>query len=89
MSLINWLTDPPALRRPVLLVALDTDRRVRRLRPFVQEQIGTIDMTGWRGAPAHEDVVGTVRVLQGQYLGRLDRLQDAVEASLRRRDDVG
>lgn len=37
--------------------------------------------------PTQEDVVGTVRALQAQYTGRLDRLQDAVEAALRQRDD--
>lgn len=75
-----------ALQAAVLLVALDADRRVRELRGFVKDQIGQIDMTGGRGAPAQEDVVGTVRLLQEQYLGRLDRLQDTVEASLRRDD---
>lgn len=69
-----------------LLVALDADRRARELRAFVKEQIGTIDMSGGRGAPAAEDVVGTVRLLQEQFTGRLDRMQDAVEESLRRRD---
>lgn len=74
------------LQAAVLLVALDADRRVRELRAHVTEQIGQIDMTGGRGAPAQEDVVGTVRLLQEQYTGRLDRLQDTVEAALRRDD---
>ncbi|GGK73602.1 hypothetical protein [Ornithinimicrobium pekingense] len=72
-----------------LLVALDADRRVRELRTFVRAQVAAIDTTGGRAAPSTEDVVGTVRVLQAQYTGRLDRLQDTVEQALRRRDDRG
>lgn len=70
----------------VLLVAIDTDRRVRALRAYVREQVATIDMSGGRGAPAPEDIVGTVRVLQEQYTGRLDRLQDTIEEAVRRRE---
>lgn len=73
----------------VLLVALDTDRRVRELRSFVKAQVATIDTTGGRAAPSQEDVVGTVRALQAQYTGRLDRLQDTLEASIRQRDERG
>lgn len=78
-----------ALLSAVLLVALDTDRRVRELRSFVKAQVASIDTTGGRAAPTQEDVVGTVRALQAQYTGRLDRLQDTLEASLRRRDEHG
>lgn len=78
-----------ALLSAVLLVALDTDRRVRELRSFVKAQVASIDTTGGRAAPTQEDVVGTVRALQAQYTGRLDRLQDTLEASLRRRDERG
>lgn len=76
-----------ALLSAVLLVALDTDRRVRELRAFVRTEVASIDTTGGRAAPAQEDVVGTVRALQAQYTGRLDRLQDAVEAALRQHDE--
>jgi len=72
-----------------LLAALDADRRVRELRSFVRKEIGAIDTTGGRAAPSTEDVVGTVRALQAQYTGRLDRLQDAVEQALRQRDGRG
>lgn len=72
-----------------LLVALDTDRRVRELRTFVRREVAAIDTTGGRAAPAVEDVVGTVRSLQAQYTGRLDRLQDAVEQVLNQRDGRG
>lgn len=76
----------------VLLVALDTDRRVRELRSFVRAQVAGIDVTGGRAAPSQEDVVGTVRALQAQYTGRLDRLHDTLDslgASIRQRDDRG
>ncbi|MGD8148724.1 hypothetical protein [Ornithinimicrobium sp. Y1694] len=78
-----------ALLSAVLLVAVDVDRRVRELRGFVKAQVAGIDTTGGRAAPAQEDVVGTVRALQAQYTGRLDRLQDTLEASLRRHDERG
>jgi hypothetical protein len=71
------------------LVALDADRRVRELRSYVRTQVASIDTSGGRAAPSQEDVVGTVRALQAQYTGRLDRLQDTLEASLRRRDEHG
>ena len=84
-----WLTVLAALLlgTAVLLVALDTDRRVRELRALVRKEIAGIDLTAGRAAPSQEDVVGTVRVLQAQYTARLDRLQDTVEGSLRGRDD--
>jgi uncharacterized membrane protein len=73
----------------VLLVALDADRRVRELRAVVRTEIAALDMTGGRAAPTTDDVVGTVRALQAQYTGRLDRLQDTVETTLRRLDERG
>ena len=66
----------------VLLVALDTDRRVRELRSFVKTQVATIDTTGGRAAPSQEDVVGTVRALQAQYTGRLDRMQESIDQAV-------
>lgn len=78
-----------ALLTATFLVALDADRRVRELRSYVRTQVASIDTTGGRAAPSQEDVVGTVRALQAQYTGRLDRLQDTLEASLRRRDEHG
>lgn len=75
----------------ILAVALDADRRVRELRAFVRAQIAALDTTGGRGAPSEEDVVGAVRLLQAQYTGRLDRLQDSIEALIAqgRPDDRG
>lgn len=76
-----------ALLSAVLLAALDADRRVRELRSFVRKELAAIDTTGGRAAPTTEDVVGTVRALQAQYTGRLDRLQDTVETTLRQLDE--
>lgn len=86
-----WLTVLAAmlLVTAVLLAAIDTDRRVRELRSFVRTQVSAIDTTGGRAGPAAEDVVGTVRALQAQYTGRLDRLHDTLEASFRQRDERG
>lgn len=71
----------------VLLVALDADRRVRETRRFLHRELRRIEAGGGpQGppAPTADDVVGTVRALQAQYTGRLDRLQDAVDEVLRR-----
>lgn len=72
----------------VLLVGLDADRRVRETRRFLHQELRRLDSVGPQRAPAptSEDVVGTVRALQAQYTGRLDRLQDAVDEVLRRDD---
>lgn len=64
-----------ALLSATFLVALDADRRVRALRPYVRAQVASIDTSQGRTGPTQEDLVGTVRVLQAQYTGRLDRLQ--------------
>ena len=60
------------------VAAADTNRRVRRLEKAVSA--GTVGP----GAPpaldvTEADVLGTVRLLQAQYTGRLDRLQHTVE----------
>lgn len=71
----------------VLLVALDADRRVRETRRFLHRELRRLDGSGappGPPAPSADDVVGTVRALQAQYTGRLDRLQDSVEQVLRR-----
>jgi hypothetical protein len=86
-----WLTVLAAmvLSGAALLTALDADRRVRELRFFVRQEIAAVDTSGGRSAPSTEDVIGTVRSLQAQYTGRLDRLQDTVEQALRRHDGRG
>lgn len=69
----------------VLLVALDLHRRVRDVRVV----LGTVAAPPPAPpAPTPQDVVGTVRALQAQYTGRLDRLQDALEARAHG-DDAG
>ncbi len=71
----------------VLVLSSDTNRRVRRLEKAMASGIlpegpaASADVT-------EADVLGTVRLLQAQYTGRLDRLQHAVEeiAAASRRD---
>ncbi|MBA2696741.1 MAG: hypothetical protein H0U62_13090 [Actinobacteria bacterium] len=76
-----------------LLVSLDTWRRARALRAFVRDEIASLAARQAKAArstttevadPAATvtpaDVVGTVRLLQAQYVGRLDRLQASVES---------
>lgn len=89
-----------------LLVSLDAWRRARALRAFVRDEIGRLaarQAKAARATPAAQptdpaptvtqaDVVGTVRLLQAQYVGRLDRLQASVEALVEhtvRRDPDG
>lgn len=77
------------LAAATLVVALDADRRIRETRRFLHRELGRLEVAGaqqGRAAPTTEDVVGTVRAIQAQYTGRLDRLQDAVEEVLRRDD---
>ena len=76
-----------ALLSLVLLVALDIVRRVRETRRFLQGELRRLEADGGSQgppAPTADDVVGTVRALQAQYTGRLDRLQDAVDEVLGR-----
>jgi hypothetical protein len=70
------------------LVALDADRRVRTLRKAV---LSRSDVASSRTAPeltaqppavTEADVVGAVRVLQAQYVGRMDRLQNTLDQTL-------
>jgi hypothetical protein len=66
----------------VLLVGLDADRRVRALRAFIHQEISRVaGPAPDRVAPpvADADVVGAVRVLQAQYTGRLDRMQESID----------
>ena len=81
----------------ILLVLIDIWRRLRalpsRLRGDVQsalaaarmEDVGPLEVQ----TATTEDVVGTVRTLQAQYTGRMDRLQDRLEATLARLDERG
>lgn len=85
-----------ALGSATVLVQLDTWRRVRSLRRYVRDQVreaAEVSPVGLPAAPAAspEDVVGAVRLLQAQYVGRLDRMQTALDEALgavRDRDDT-
>ncbi|WP_420113853.1 hypothetical protein [Pseudactinotalea sp.] len=77
------------------LFALDADRRVRSLPTWATE-LARRTVASHKppkppkppapvvvAAPATEqDVLGAVRVLQAQYIGRLDRLQTSIEHEL-------
>lgn len=102
VAVAGWL-----LGSAVLLVQLDSWRRVRSLRRYVRDQVrGAVAASGvgTGGAQAElpgptsvaptaapEDVVGAVRLLQAQYVGRLDRMQTTLDealVALRDRDDA-
>ncbi|MGI8947368.1 MAG: hypothetical protein ACR2FV_05205 [Ornithinimicrobium sp.] len=70
-----------------LLVSLDAWRRVRGLRAFVREEIGRAAARQAKESSAVDssvsapaDVLEAVRLLQAQYVGRLERLQVSVES---------
>lgn len=94
-----WLVTLAAmlLLSVTMLFALDADRRVRALRTFVRSEVSRVSSrrpargreADERPAVTAEDVVGTLRTLQEQHTGRLDRLQDTLEATLRRGDGHG
>lgn len=89
----------------ILIVALDVDRRVRRMRPLAH-RLGARERPRRPGATSTStsasvsasattefDVIGTVRLLQAQYVGRLDRMQSTLDRALtelsrQRRDDA-
>lgn len=71
------------------LAALDADRRVRALRPYIRGEVGRGVLRGRAGQPVTEappvsdiDVIGAVRVLQAQYTGRLDRMQESIDQAV-------
>ncbi len=64
----------------VLGLVADTNRRVRRLeRRFEKRRDSAPDEPVTVPPVTPADVLGTVRLLQAQYTGRLDRLQGTVE----------
>lgn len=70
-----------------MVLALDGWRRVRDMRRFLHaelRQLKEVEGPQVRPCASADDVVGTVRALQAQYTGRLDRLQDSVDEVLRR-----
>jgi len=75
-----WL--PEACLAVLLLLVgaltLDTNKRARArygARPVVTTTSRTPPST------THEDLLGTIRLLQAQYVGRLDRAQDSLDAA--------
>ena len=71
------------------LAALDADRRVRALRPYIRGEVGRSVLRGRAGQPvtvappvSDIDVIGAVRVLQAQYTGRLDRMQESIDQAV-------
>lgn len=79
-----------ALLSAILLVALDADRRVRSLRPYIRGEMVRSGSRPDRRAPARAeappvaeaDIVGAVKVLQAQYVGRLDRMQGSLDEAV-------
>ncbi|QDO87111.1 hypothetical protein FNH13_01210 [Ornithinimicrobium ciconiae] len=77
------------------LAAVDADRRVRALRPFVKQAVHqAAGETVQEQAPGltATDVIGAVQVLQAQYTGRMDRMQASLEhavAQLRAEGETG
>lgn len=85
-----------ALVSATLVIALDSWRRARSLRSFVRAEIralATRQAQAGAGQPLRlqppapaapaelqPQVVDTVRLLQAQFVGRLDRLQASVES---------
>ncbi|USQ80058.1 hypothetical protein NF556_21140 [Ornithinimicrobium faecis] len=83
-----WLVVGAAmlLLSAVLIVAMDADRRVRGLRPYIRAEVarGAAVPTSAATPPtvSDADITGAVRVLQAQYTGRLDRMQTSVDEAL-------
>lgn len=86
-----WLVAAAAmtLLSAAFLAALDADRRVRALRPYIRGEFGRSILRGKAGKPVLEappvsdvDVIGAVRVLQAQYTGRLDRMQESIDQAV-------
>lgn len=84
-----WLVVAAAmlLLSAVLVVAVDADRRVRGLRPYIRAEVargggGALTAAATPPPVTDADITGAVRVLQAQYTGRLDRMQTSVEETL-------
>lgn len=89
-----WLVVASAmvLVSSTFLLTLDASRRIRYLPGRVRQVVRRAmprkihqepePAPVAAAPPTEQDVVGTVRVLQAQYLGRLDKLQADVESAL-------
>lgn len=75
-----------------LLAAIDADRRVRALRAFIRQEVRRTGKVSVKNptpaAPAppvtEADLTGAVQLLQAQYVGRLDRMQGALDQAVAR-----
>lgn len=71
-----------ALAVTLVVLAADTNRRVRRLEKRVAQAARPVPAMV-NAAPVHAvteaDVLGAVRLLQAQYTARLDMMHEAVE----------
>lgn len=81
-----------SLLSAALLVSMDANRKTRYLRNQLRSEAARIrqeaaapQATSVAQIPppiSELDVVGAVKVLQAQYVGRLDRLQDSVDSAV-------
>lgn len=81
-----------ALLTALFVVALDANRRVRYLRRQVRAEAAKLqqDLSTSRPEPADAtpapftdfDVTGAVQVLQAQYIGRIDRMQQSLDRAV-------
>lgn len=82
-----WLVTTAAmlLLSAAFLAAVDADRRVRALRPFIKQTVRQAagETTQEQAPPLSDaDVIGAVQLLQAQYTGRLDRMQESVDQAV-------
>lgn len=79
-----------ALLSGTFLAALDADRRVRSLRPYIRGEVVRSSRAPKAPKPAaaqtpavsEVDIVGAVKVLQAQYVGRMDRMQTSLDEAV-------
>lgn len=87
-----WLLTAAAmlLLSGAFLAAIDSDRRVRSLRAQVRREVRRAGGVSHKASgPTHVappvsdlDVTGAVQLLQAQYTGRLDRMQEALDQAV-------
>ncbi|NLG22396.1 MAG: hypothetical protein GX555_13315 [Actinomycetales bacterium] len=93
-AVLEWWWLPTAAAMLLLsgafLAAIDSDRRVRSLRAQVRREVRRAGGVSHKAAgPTHVappvtdlDVTGAVQLLQAQYTGRLDRMQEALDQAV-------
>src|SRR5690625_3228639 len=69
---------------PEVAVPGDVERAVDAITERIQAAENALERPPVRaGAATHEDLIGTVRVIQAQYEGRLDRAQASLDEAVR------